>query len=298
MIRLVLILCFAIASCMVDGNKEMDIRDIRIFNNTAAWGLAQAVKNGDIHEISGIAKECPDILNYQESRYGFTVLMWGVKMEKYDGVKALLELGANPDVRSNNGKTALFLATEYSWLDNEAKKDPKYVDLLLLHNADPNIGTAKPGIGSTTAEGTTPLMIASTRSFAKAESLVKGGADINSKTASKETAASMALLDGLGESVDVAYYLIVKKGAIVNEPYYFFNILSDGINFDNPHYPIESLEDWLFELGSDQHKKKIAIVEEFKKQGQDYWTMKKHPKTIERIKKLYPNNWQEYLKKY
>ena len=41
-----------------------------------------------------------------------------------------------------------------------------------------------------------------------------------------------------------------------------------------------------------------SIVDEFKNKGQNYWAKELHPKTIERIKKLYPDSWEEYIKEY
>jgi ankyrin repeat protein len=60
-------------------------------------------------------------------------------MEKYNFAQILLQHGADPNIRSKNGKTALFYATEYSWLDDAANSDGTYISLLLKYNADLNI---------------------------------------------------------------------------------------------------------------------------------------------------------------
>ena len=61
-------------------------------------------------------------------------------MEKYNSAEALLKAGANPDIISSySGTTALYLAAGFSWIDNHAKKDPKFIKLLLEYGADPNI---------------------------------------------------------------------------------------------------------------------------------------------------------------
>lgn len=278
----------------MQSNKEIDIRDIRIFENTDAWDLAKAVKKGRISKIEKIGKECPDVVNIQDSEYGITLLVWSIKMEKYKVAETLLKLGANPNLKSKSGKTALFFASEYSWIDYSAKKSAKYVQLLLEHGADPNICYSGE-YDDVLESGTTPLMIAATMGLDKTKAIVEGGAELNLKTITGKTAASKALVRF---TVDVAYYLIVEKGAKVDEPYYHYNIKGDSINFDKPYLPIESLENWLFDLDSEEYNKKMAIVEVFKKHGQDYWSMTKHPKTIERIKKLYPDNWEDYLMKY
>ncbi len=286
-------------SCLSDAS---DIRNIRVFENTIAWPLAEAIKSGNTKKLKQIAKQDTTALNFKENTAGFTLLMWCIKMEKYKEAEALLVAGADPNARCKSGKTAIFLASEYSWIDRSAKKDSKFVKLLLKHGADPNISVDKGYLvnkNSLVNNGTTPLMNAVTSSFEKVEALVEGGADINSKTAFGETAASIALLHGNRTfCFDAAYFLIVEKSAIINEPY-SYGCSIDGLGLPyKEHYPIELLSNIFVELDSDKHKKKMEIVDAFTKQGQDYWSIEKHPKTIERIKKLHPNNWEEYLKKY
>lgn len=299
----VMIFFVVFASCTVNSNMEMDIRNIRIFENTDAWDLAQAVQKGNIRKIKRVVEENSNVLDYQEPRYGFTLLMWGIKMEKYREVKTLLELGANPNIRCNSGETALFHATEHSWLDNEAKKDAKYVKLLLQYGANPNIvyigveykGVKKEGTTNVIDKGTSPLIHATSRSFEKAKALVEAGAEINYKTERNWTAANNALIM---KGIDVAYYLIVEKKADVTEPYYFYFIASDSVNYEDERYPVALLRGWVFDLDSEEYKKKMAIVEEFMRQGCDYWATEPGKNTLRHIKKRYPNNWEEYLKKY
>lgn len=140
-----------------------------------------------------------------------------------------------------------------------------------------------------------PLIYAADRGLEKTKLLVDAGADIDYKTETGKTAAIMALLMN---NVYVAHYLIVEKKARVDEPYYYYDLNEKEIEYEKPHLPISLLEDWLVELDSKEHKLKMEIVEEFKRQGQDYWSIEKHPKTVERIQKIYPNNWEEYLRKY
>jgi uncharacterized protein len=170
---------------------------------------------------------------------------------------------------------------------------------LLEHGADPNIPYCpieRPGTTNSIECGTSPLMNAAGTSLERVIALVEGGVEINYKTKSGRTAAIESLLM---EKVDIAHYLIVEKKSKVAYPFYYYSLKIDTLlEYDKPHYPIEFLEDWLFPLNSKEHKMKMEIVEEFKKQGQDYWSREKHPETIKRIKKIHPNNWEEYLKKY
>lgn len=286
---------FLINSC----KKNITIEDIETFEDTPAWELAQAVNKQNIEKIKEIATENKSLLDYQEPKLGFTLLMWAVSKEKFKSAEALLVNGANPNIRSKSGASALFNASRYSWEDVNADKDPKFVKLLLRYGTNPNI-KYDGVLESSIEKGTTPLMIAVGRSFEKTKVLVEAGADINAKTETGKTAASEAFLDGLGEALKSAHYLIVKKGAKINEPYYFYKmgVVEKIVNYERPHYPIESLRDMYFDLGSKEYKMKMEIVEAAKKQGQDYWSTPITEFDIKLIKQRYPNNWQEYLERY
>lgn len=278
-----------------DGNYT--IKDIRTYKNTPAWELAKAVENQNTKNISEIASKNKELLNYQEPKLGFTLLMWAVKKEKFESVKSLLINGADINIRSKSGSTALFFASSYSWVDTEAKKDSKYVELLLKYGADPNI--ANNGTMATNIDkGTTPLMEAVSVSLEKVKALVEAGADINAKTETGKTAVSYAL-GGIGDGVKSAYYLIVKKGARIDEPYYFRSYgINNSIEYHKPHYPIQALRNWIFKLDSEEYRMKMEIVKEANRQGQNYWDVPVPKTRLEQIKHNYPDTWQEYLEKY
>jgi hypothetical protein len=133
--------------------------------------------------------------------------------------------------------------------------------------------------------------------------LVEAGADINHKTERGGTAAIKALLRGgpnaTFEAMEYAYYLIVQKKAKVNEPY--FRGKHFALPDQNPNdkfYPVDILRSWIYYLGSQEHKLKMEIVEEFARQGVDYWSTEIPEFTLEQIKEAYPDTWEEYIKKY
>jgi ankyrin repeat protein len=123
MIILSCALLFNILSCDGVEKKDNKITDIRIYKDTPVWKLALAVKNQRWWSIKKIAKETPQLLNYQDPKYGLTLLLWAVGMEKYKSAETLLKCGANPNIASTyKGETPLFVATGYSWIDIFAKK--------------------------------------------------------------------------------------------------------------------------------------------------------------------------------
>lgn len=300
-----LLLLTVLMGCFGDGKREdgtYSIRNIKIYKDTPAWELARAVDRGDVKKIAKLGKESPDILDYQDPTYGTTLLYWAVAKEKYKSAEALLKAGADPDIISTyDGGTALYRAAGFSWVDVQAKQDAKYVKLLLEYGADPNI-TFAGGVWDTSTEvGYSPLMRSIGCGIEKTKALVEGGADINYQTPeSKQTAAIKALLYGGPTSMDglmeYAYYLIVEKKADVTGPYTYGNYSADGNK--KMYQPVDILREWILDLDSQAYDWKMKIVEEFTRQGEDYWSTEIPKHCLSDIQKRYPNTWEEYIKVY
>ena len=288
---------FCLNSCFFEKRKEdLNVRDIEIFEDTPAWELARAVGNQSINKIDKIVKANETLLNFKENRFDTTVLMWAVRKDKYKSAKELLKLGADPNIESKEmGGSALFPAIFYY-------TNTKYIQLLLDYKADPNAIYCTPdrNEGTDVFEcGTSPLIYSVSplkSGIDKVKLLVKYGADINYKTKSGTTAAITALLY---EDIESAYYLIVEKKANIKDSFYTYMGITD-IQKNTPHYPVDLLLSWIYPLDSKEYQMKMAIVEEFKRQGVDYNSRKKDipQRRLDQIQKLYPNNWQEYLEKY
>ena len=278
---------------------EYRIDNIRIFQNTPAWELAKAVNRQNTRRIAQIAKKTPEVLNYQDPLYGTTLLFWAVGMEKYNAAEALLKAGANPDIISVwEGGTALYRAASFSFIDNHAKKDPRFIRLLLAHGADPNIGYIGNDRNTMPEIGTTPLMHSIGAGIEKTRALVEAGADINHRTESGRTAAMVALMRGgpnaTLEAVEYAHYLIVVHQADIIQPMIAYPLRGEPFEI----YPVEMLRNWIYSIGSSQHQLKMEIVEEFARQGVDYWATEITQRQLDQIQKLYPDTWEEYILRY
>jgi ankyrin repeat protein len=277
-----------------------EIADINIYKGTPVWKLALAVKAQKVKTIEKIVKNNRNLINHQETKYGATLLLWAVGTDRYNSAETLLKCGADPNIASTSeGETPLFVAAGYSWVDCDAKKDSKYVKLLLRYGADPNknyTGCDIHGKKSVIEPGTSILMHSIGCGIEKTKALVEAGADINYKTQETgNTAAWTALL--FEQFPEYAHYLIVQKKAKITGSTY----RRETYGTEDPYekfFPVDLLRNWTFDLDSKEYKMKMEIVAEFGRQGVNYWETKINKRTLEHIKKLYPDTWEEYIKKY
>ena len=282
------------SSDSMDKNEKGEYKrsSVYIYRNTAAWDLAIAVKKQDSSKIEKLAKNNPELLNVRDPKYGIALLLWAIGTEKYESAEVLLKCGANPNLATLRGETPIYIAAGYSWVDREAKKDPKYVKLLLSYGADPNLNYIHGDENdNTTDEGTSPLMNSIGCGIEKTKALVEGGADLNYKTPSGKSAAIYSLSMGgpnrTVEGMEYAKYLIVDKKANISEA-----LSSSG------WYPGNILRRWTYKLNSEQYKVKMEIVQECERQGIHYWDYPISKDTIQMAKRVYSETWEEYLQKY
>jgi len=198
----------ALCSCMIDPSNVSNaekVKRITIYKETEVWELAKAVESQNTRKIERIAKK---IRNYwifkirnSEQHYLFGLLVWkNINLPKHCS-------NAEPTpMLSQNSRAqprALYQAASYSWIDRKAKKDPKYVQLLLKYGADPNICyigreeflSAPGGVKSQGAIplGRSSLMNSIGCGLEKMKILIEAGADVEYKSPDNQTAAICAL---------------------------------------------------------------------------------------------------------
>lgn len=258
--------------------------DYRLFQNTPAWELAKAVDDEDTIKIREILNNKKVDIDFRESKFGSTLLMLSIINSQYESVKTLLQMGAGPNVPDSyrESSSVIFAA------DNH---DPKYLELILKYNGNPNaIETAPFKEGDEVRE--TALLAAinllDPNSLEKVKLLVESGANINyHNLGHTESPLSDAIT---ARKMDVILYLL-QKGADYNLMMYE---MVDG----HKVYILEALRKCIIDLESEQYKSKLEVIKFLKGKGLDY-SKEPIPEYILRdIKKKYPKDWDDYIKKY
>ena len=280
---------FLSACNIATDTSKLTADDYRLFLDTPIWELAKAVRDENVEEIQRLVKVKKVDMNYQDPKYGQTLLILAVMKHHYNSFKVLLELGADPNKHNTyNGSSAIIEAAGIEKFEGD---NTQFLKLLLTHGANPNdeeIGIRQEG--NTTRN--TPLMKACSDVYegvspiGKVKMLVEAGANINYRNEYKSFALSLALLE---HHYDVVLFLI-SKGAEYKQ------VISNTEGKD--YYLWNELKFHLLPLDSKRYRQKMEIVDFLKQQGIDYRQLPIPEYAKSQAKKMYPNNWEEFLEKY
>lgn len=278
---------FIFLGCQEKSKSSMLGSDYRLFRDTPAWDLAQAVEDDDVDEIKAIVSKRKDLLGFREERFGYTVLTMAIMHWQIISCRALLELGANPNEHDHyNGSTPLIRAAD---IPSDKEVGLELIELLLKYGADPNIEeTGDRPEGNTTRQ--TPLLKAcadvSISPIKKVKKLVEAGANVNY---TNEFAASPLRMALVMEHYDVILYLL-EKGANYDKSVGVFSgkkcFLWEALRYDMP------------DLDSEKYKQKMLVVAFLKEKGIDYRGTPIPESMVKKAKKRFPETWKEYLKVY
>ena len=273
--------------------------DFRLFQGTVAWDLAKAVEDQNVTEIKRQVLSLKVPVDYKEEKFGGTLLMIAVRTNKLRSVKALLQLGANPnepnDTLRNLGRNAVLFASEFN------EPSPKILQLLLDYGGNPNsteCGRKEDNLGNWIPARDFALNAAVFTGFEKVKILVEAGADVNLETSATDVGAMYAAF--AHQRMDILLYLL-EHGADYHRKF-------ERVNLDDPNYPtfkvsiLYELRLQAFPLDSKMYQEKLKVIAFLKKRGLDYWKYPYPDGTIEVIKREMEfedeHQLQYYLKKY
>jgi ankyrin repeat protein len=258
--------------------------DYRLFQNTEVWELAKAVESEDSLKTKMILDDENVNIDFQEPKFGSTLLMLSIKNSKYKSVKLLLELGANPNLSDfYRGESAVISAAN--------NNNPKYLELLLQYKGNPNAIESAPFRKDDEVRQTALLSainVLDNNSLKKVKLLVRAGANVNYFNFGH---TDLPLAEALSaKKIDVVLYLL-QNGADSSLMMYE---MIDG----HKVYILEALRKCIFDLNSEQYKNKLKVIDLLKEKGLDYNNEPIPDYVLEKIKKQYPESWNDYIKNY
>lgn len=108
------------------GAAQMDAA--QVFSNPRMLEAARAVERGDASALEGLVRNG---LNVNErGRQGMTLLLWAMRSQKKDSLRALLKLKADPNQKLDNRDGPVTIAA--------GAPDSEVLTILLDHGGDPN----------------------------------------------------------------------------------------------------------------------------------------------------------------
>lgn len=290
-------ICWLLFSCnnvnrdKIVDKSELTYGDYRLFQNTPAWTLAKAVQDENEEEINKILLKDQNLINYQDPKYGNTLLTLTIINQQMKPFKVLLKNKANINIHNTyDGTSPLIQSCMFKTYDSE------YAKILIENKANVNgVEIGKRREGNSTRF--TPLIAASREGkIDLVQLLIKNGADINYENEFHQSALSSCVMQ---DRYDVAIFLL-KSGANYTRPVFYRP--SDNADYNpnenQPMYLVDVLREDFFELDSQEYKYKMEIVDFLKDKGIDYSKTPIPDYIKKKAMENYPSNWQEYLQKY
>ncbi|MCC4620808.1 ankyrin repeat domain-containing protein [Xanthomonas cassavae CFBP 4642] len=175
------------------------------FPDPKAQALALAAEHGNVKEVRRLMKEehvDPDVIF---SKDGYPLLMWPILTQNPEGLRAMLENGANPNVAKpyppepGSSSTPTNHANAMVWAAKQ--DDPIYLKLLLDHGGNPN---------TRNANNETLLLQAflTQNKWENVKLLVERGADVNAESQGRSMLLEYAGRGGFEQS-----YWLINHGA-------------------------------------------------------------------------------------
>jgi ankyrin repeat protein len=215
---IVLVFCI-ILFYTCENTKYVYAFDFKLFNNSSLQLLSKLVEIEDTGRINELLKNKSINVDYQEPKFGHSLLMLAVANNKSKSVEVLLKNNANPNLTSkNNEDNSISIAAEnYSNVC-----DTIILHLLTRYKGDlsfiQNINRIEDN-GMHSITNRTILMIAVRNDcFAISKFIIDKGVDLNKYTYYEGYGAITESI--IQNNLKITKYLIINKNAII--PRYIF----------------------------------------------------------------------------
>ncbi|APP80858.1 ankyrin [Xanthomonas hortorum pv. gardneri] len=210
------------------------------FPDPKAQALALAAEYGNVKEVRRLMKEehvDPDVIF---STDGYPLLMWPIMTHNPEGLRAMLENGADPNARKLHPQqnTTRFKGR---YKDNAMvwaakQEDPIYLKLLFDHGGDPN---------ARNSNGETLLFQAfiTQSQWKNVKLLIERGADVNGKTRNQPIVFQYATRGGFQQ-----VHWLFEHGADASNEYVIEAVFWHPGNPDDPTWQ-RKCQQWLLQHG-------------------------------------------------
>jgi ankyrin repeat protein len=182
--------------------------DIELFDETEVKSISISVRDEETEKIRSFFAKNSELVNIQEPKFGFTLLMWAVFNHKMESVKSLLESGANPNIPSKKGVSPLIRAAEFDELP--------MMKLLIEFGADPHYMMDSLPPASALVASISGIPTQKKQDLEKVKYLLDLGVNMDSTNANSSTPLNTAVIL---DAFEIAEFLI-QKGANINIPVY------------------------------------------------------------------------------
>ncbi len=188
-----------------------------LFDSMPSRKLALAVKEENVAEIKRLVAEGKADINLQEKKFGQTLLHLAIDNQKVASVDALLEAGADFNIKNKRGYTPIHELTDYYEL---TPKSHAMLQSLIAKGADVNALSRGTDKDSANGYVYVPLKGA-VRDSACAKLLLENGADAYVKYKEEYSVWRYLLLSFHNENIFTAHYMIVEKKMKVPNPIFY-----------------------------------------------------------------------------
>jgi len=230
--------------------------DPALYYGTPLYEVANAIVKHDSAEVRRLLKGIPlSVINIQDEKFLQPINLFAIGNENFDALKILTELGADPNLQSENGYSAMLKAAAATQLYD----DNRYLKYLISNGGDVNaVSKAKNSMDRT------PLIAASHYKFENVKLLIEAGADphyaysYNDSFNTKQSVLGVALGD---RHIDIVNYLIFEQGVDYN---IVIKSYGKGIK---PRTIVTYLDEMNFPQGSEKYQQKMKLVNYLKERG-------------------------------
>lgn len=263
--------CLLLSCSNINRDKPVDKQgltgsDYRLFQNTPAWDLAKAVQDEDEKKINEIVSKDPKLINYQESKFGNTLLILTITNQQIKPFKYLLEKRADVNIHNTfDGTSAIIEACGSKYYDIT------FAQMLVEYGANVNdVETGERRQGNSTR--LTPLIAASkTGNLYLVKFLESKGVDVNYQNEFGQSALSASVMIN---KYEISYYLL-QNGADYKRPIFYRPDYSIPLEKQDPNdkgkpmYLLDVLKENVADVNTDEYKYKMLIIDFLNSKGID-----------------------------